>query len=186
MALFDWLSSPRQQNQNQLPNTAALQRRIANDPYYRLRSLAEVRLAAQLGLKIDVNQASVDDWLRLPGISIHQARSLADLTQAGVHFYCLEDLAAALNLPPQRLQPLAPILNFSYYDPVSLATPIRVNPNCATAEQLAQIPGLGLPLAQAMVQERQKHGAYRNLADLHHRLALAQEQTTQLIHYLQF
>jgi len=49
---------------------------------------------AALGIQIDVNQASVD-WLRLPGLSIHQAR--VELCRSGVQFYCLEDIAAALN-----------------------------------------------------------------------------------------
>ena len=44
------------------------------DQGYRLRSQGEVDLAAELGFSLDVNQATVDDWLRLPGISIRQAR----------------------------------------------------------------------------------------------------------------
>ena len=53
-----------------------IRNKIANDPYYRFQSLQEIAIAAELGIKIDVNQATVDDWLRLPGLSIHQARSL--------------------------------------------------------------------------------------------------------------
>lgn len=72
-----------------------LQQRLRQDPYYRLRSFEEVALAAAIGIKIDVNQATVDDWLRLPGISIHQGRSLVQLTSQGVQFYSLDDVAAA-------------------------------------------------------------------------------------------
>lgn len=74
-----------------------LRAQILADPYYRFQSLAEVALAAELGISIDVNQASVDDWLRLPGLSIHQARQLVQLTQNGVQFYAIEDIAAALS-----------------------------------------------------------------------------------------
>jgi DNA uptake protein ComE-like DNA-binding protein len=98
------------------PFTSSLRTRILNDPYYRLRSLDEIKIATSLGLKIDVNQACVDDWLRLPGISIHQAQTLVKLNEAGVQFYCLEDIAAALNMPIQRLQPLALLLEFQYYE----------------------------------------------------------------------
>src|SRR4028119_2001991 len=102
MALFDWLSPTARPN----PNGHLIRARIQNDPYYRMQSAQEIAIAAQLGIKIDVNQASVDDWLRLPGISIHQARSLVELSVAGVPFYSIEDIAAALSMPAQRLKPL--------------------------------------------------------------------------------
>ena len=73
MALFDWIDSTTRNN----PNWHPIRARLQNDPYYRLQSAEEIAIAAELGIRIDVNQASVDDWLRLPGISIHQARSLA-------------------------------------------------------------------------------------------------------------
>jgi hypothetical protein len=68
MALFDWLTTTARLD----PNWQAIRTRIQSDPYYRLQSPAEIAIAATLGMRIDVNQASVDDWLRLPGISIHQ------------------------------------------------------------------------------------------------------------------
>ncbi|HEY9302535.1 MAG TPA: ComEA family DNA-binding protein, partial [Phormidium sp.] len=72
----------------------SIRTRILKDPYYRFQSLEEVALAASLGIKIDANEATVDDWLRLPGLSIHQARSLVELTRNGIQFHCLEDVAA--------------------------------------------------------------------------------------------
>ena len=163
-----------------------LRSRILNDPYYRLQSLAEIELAASLGVKIDANQATVDDWLRLPGISIHQARSLAALTQAGVQFYGLEDVAAALNLPLQRLKSFQPILQFCYYDSDSPNQIQPINPNHASIEQLTRLPTVDLYLARAIVQHRQKAGPYRNLADLQQRLTLPPSLTAQLMHYLRF
>jgi DNA uptake protein ComE-like DNA-binding protein len=97
-----------------------LQAQILNNPYYRFQSLQEIQVAVSLGVRIDVNQACVDDWLRLPGLSIHQARSLAKLSESGVQFYCIEDIATALSLPLQRLKPLEQILSFQYYDTGSM------------------------------------------------------------------
>ena len=79
---------------NWLPNSRLqrLRSKLLNDPYYRLQSGEEIAIAAQLGMRIDANQATVDDWLRLPGISIRQARALSDLTCSGVKFYCIEDI----------------------------------------------------------------------------------------------
>lgn len=168
------------------PYRLAIRRRLLNDPYCRLQSIADIEVAAELGIKIDVNQASVDDWLRLPGISIHQARSLVELVGMGIQFLCLEDLAAALSVPVHRIQPWEPVLHFCYYDPESPIAPKRVNANTASLEELTQIPVLEAPLARAIVENRSACGAYRNLADFQRRLALNSQVTSQLMYYLQF
>ncbi len=156
---------------------------LFSDPYYRLKSVEEIAAAAAAGLKIDVNQASVDDWLRLPGLSIHQARTLVELTQSGVQLHSLEDIAAALSLPTQRLQPLEPVLLFCYYDPVLTIKPL--NPNTATVEALQRIPGVDSYLAKAIVQNRVQ-SPYRNLVHLQRRLSLSSQVTEELMHYLKF
>lgn len=156
-----------------------------SDPYYRFQSTVELRQAAASGVRIDVNRACVDDWLRLPGLSIHQARSLVALAQSGVQFHCIDDIAAALSLPTQRLQPLAPILQFCYYDVDSLDTVQPLNPNTASLQMLTRIPGIDLFLARAIVQNRQQYGAYRSLADLQQRLGLSGQLIGNLMHYLQ-
>ncbi len=148
--------------------------------------MEEIALAVSLGVKIDVNQATVDDWLRLPGISIHQARSLTALTQAGIPFYGLEDVAAALNLPLQRLTPFQPILQFCYYDADSPNQIQPINPNQASIEQLTRIPPVDLHLARAIVQYRHRGGPYRSLVDLQQRLTLPPSLMAQLMHYLHF
>lgn len=156
------------------------------DPYTRLRSLQEVAIAAECGITIDVNRATVDDWLRLPGLSIHQARSLVELNQMGVQFLSLEDLAAALGLSPQVFQPFAPILAFNYYDPESALSPGKINLNTANLAQLQQIPLLDPALCQTILQNRQQQGLYRNLAHFQQRLNLDSDFIAQLMHYLRW
>ena len=184
MALQNWLLSAARLRQL-TPQSQALQTRLLNDPYYRLQSTAEISAAAALGIQIDVNQASVDDWLRLPGLSIHQARSLVELCRSGVQFYCLEDIAAALSLPLQRLKPLEPVLSFCYYEE-NPCNKVLVNPNTATVEKLLQIPAVDPSLAQVVVQNRLSAGPYQNLADFQRRLSLPGSLTAQLMHYLHF
>lgn len=179
---INWPSSTTQP----YPDSNSIRTRILTDPYYRLRSLAEVNLAASLGVRIDVNKASVDDWLRLPGISIHQARLLVQLTQAGVQFYCLEDIATALKLTVQHLQHLEPILQFCYYDPDSLCTVRQVNPNTAPIEALMEVPVIDPTFAKAIVQNRVAAGPYRDLVDLQSRLYVPGYVITELFHYLCF
>jgi DNA uptake protein ComE-like DNA-binding protein len=180
--MFDWFISTGQRN----PNWQQIRVQLQSDPYYRLQSAEEIAVAAELGIKIDVNQASVDDWLRLPGISIHQARSLVELTRMGVQFWCLEDIAAAISVPVQRIKPLQPILSFCYYDADSDLTPQPINGNAASVEQLTKIPGVDLFLARAIVQKRTEGGNYRNLADFQRRLELSPKLISDLMYYLQF
>jgi len=168
------------------PRFLWLRSKIKNDPYYRFQSLEEIAIAAQLNIKIEVNSATVDDWLRLPGFSIRQAQTLTALTASGVQFYAIEDIAAALNLPLHRLQPLATILSFTFADPESLLAPTRVNINTATMEELATLPFFDQTLAEKVVVNRLNHGSYRNVADFHQRLGLEAQLTSQLMHYLRF
>ncbi len=169
------------------PKLQKLRTRLLNDPYYRLQSGEEIQLAIKLGIQIDANQATVDDWLRLPGLSIHQARSLVELSRSGVKFYCIEDIAAALAIPVQRLEPLKPLLSFIFYDEESLINPTQiVNPNTATVEKLAQVPFIDLSLAQAVVQNRLSAGPYGSLVDFQRRLSLSGDAIAQLMYYLRF
>lgn len=163
-----------------------LRHRLLNDPYYRLQSVEEISVAAALGIQIDVNQATVDDWLRLPGLSIHQARNLVELSRSGVYFYCLEDIAAALSLPVGRLEVLQPLLRFYYYDEEDDIKLQVVNVNTATVQTLAQVSVMDRNLAQAVVENRRVYGQYRNLADFQRRLSLSGDVVGKLMYYLRF
>jgi DNA uptake protein ComE-like DNA-binding protein len=185
MAFLDWFSAITQSPQLTLAGRA-LKARIANDPFYRFQSLEEIRLAVALGIKIDVNQATVDDWLRLPGFSIHQSRLLTQLSQAGVQFYCVEDIAAALGISTQRIKALEPVMQFCFYDAEGMDAIDRINPNTASIEVLAQLPGIDPGLAKSIVHHRTIAGAYRNLADMQQRLYLPSQVTATLMHYLRF
>lgn len=163
-----------------------LRHKITNDPYYRFESLTELRIAAEHGIRIDVNTATVDDWLRLPGISIHQARLLTHMTEAGLHFYCIDDVATALGTSVQRLKPLEMIMQFCFYDPETLSHVDRVHLNTAPVESLLTLPGIGPVLARAIVRDRTSRGEFGDLLDLQERLSLPNALTSDLMHYLKF
>ena len=163
-----------------------IRNKIANDPFYRFQSLREVAIAVDLGIRIDVNQATVDDWLRLPGFSIHQARALVELVRMGVQLVCLEDVAAAISVPLHRIEPFEPLLTFAYYDRLSSLSPEKIDPNTASIDEIATIPGLNRNFAAKFIDARQANGKYRNIIDIQRRLNLDSELTSQLMHYLRF
>ena len=110
-------------------------------------------------------------------------RSVA-LSQSGVSFYSISDLSAALNIPIARLQWLAPVLSFQYYDE-SLSLPyIRLDR--ATVEELAQIPNISIELAQEIVTQRETGGDFTDLVNFQQRLGLSGKSIGELMHYLQF
>jgi DNA uptake protein ComE-like DNA-binding protein len=160
--------------------------RVDPDPLQRYQTLEEVRRAALQGVRIDVNLATVDDWLRLPGISIRQARQLTKLVDQGVQFYSIEDLSAAIGISMQRLVPLDPVLQFCYYAPDSLERIDRVNPNTASIERLTELPGVGPVLARAIVRDRTSRGDFQDVMELQERLSLPPELTGRLMHYVRF
>jgi DNA uptake protein ComE-like DNA-binding protein len=163
-----------------------IRKKIANDPFYRFQSLTEIAIATELGIKIDANLATVDDWLRLPGFSIHQARSLVELSRMGVQFFCLEDIAAAISVPLHHLEPYESVLAFAYYDRLSPLSPVKTNINSASIEELTNIPAIGGDLAQEIVSQRQQQGKYRNLVDLSSRLNLNSDLISPIMHYVSF
>ncbi|AUC60924.1 hypothetical protein AA637_07040 [Cyanobacterium sp. HL-69] len=164
----------------------AIARKIEQNPYYRFQNLSEIRVGAKLGISIDVNQANVDDWLRLPGISITQARTLVEMNNSGIQILCMEDLAAALGISVTKIAFWQPVLNFSYYDQNSFHAPPKINPNTATLEQLEGIPNLDHYTALNIIQNREIGGKYRNLPHLQQRLSLAPDFVYHLMYYFQF
>lgn len=171
-----WLSPFRQ----------SLRSRLLSDPFYRFQTIEELELAATLGIRIDVNRATVDDWLRLPGLSIHQARSLVQLTQSGLQLYSLDDIAAVLGITSRHLQAFAPILLFCHYDAESISYPQRINPNCAPLQELQTILPIDSDLATRIINLRSTGSKFKNLVDFQTRLQLSNDQIALLMHYLSF
>ncbi len=159
-------------------------RQIVQDPHYRFQSLAELTTAAELGVKIDANRATVDDWLRLPGISIHQAKSLVTLQNAGVEFYAIEDVAAALGIPFQRIQAWSLVLSFQYRHPDLQILQFDVNQ--ATAAELQQLTDISPILAQTIIANRLTQGKYQDLVNFQQRLNLPGTLLASLMHHLKF
>ena len=162
----------------------AIASKIQNNPFYRFSSLSEIEIAAKLGIKIDVNQAGVDDWLRLPGISIHQAKVLVELVSRGVQLVCIEDIAAVLNVPLNRLICLEPILHFAYYHSLSPASQQQLNLNQVSATALSQIPGCDRDFAELIIQEKANNGRDKDFADFQARLNISNDSLEKLIYFL--
>jgi DNA uptake protein ComE-like DNA-binding protein len=148
--------------------------KLAQNPGLRLRDAEEVRHAAALGWRLDVNQATAADWTRLPGCTAERADLLARLRAAGVQLSGPEDLQAVLGLDGATLASWLPLLSFRWYGDAVATGPAAVAVNLASAAELARLPGLTPERSQRLQRERRR-APFRDLAELGERLCLPAE-----------
>ena len=134
---------------------------------------------------MDVNRASRDQWLQLPGCSQDTADLLVRLQQGGVQFACADDLFRLLDLPSDLARLWTPHLVFQWHGDAPLqpqAAPLDLNN--ASAEQLVL---LGWPEQRVgnLLRERRR-AAFQNLADLQERLSLPASSVEALIGRVSF
>ena len=162
--------------------------RLRQQPAHRLRSAVEAQHAAALGWRLDVNRASADDWLRLPGIEPGHVDLLLRLQQGGVQLSGLDDLQRLLELPHSLLAQWEPLLLFRWYgDGLPQApTPQRLDLNRSTPAQLEQqLPELNAERRARLLRERQRQ-PFQDLADLQQRLQLPPAVVEELIGRVRF
>lgn len=145
--------------------------KLQQNPGLRLGSAAEVRLAAALGWRLDVNRATAADWLRLPGIGADQVDLLLRLQLGGVQLSGADDLQQALDLNADQLAAWLPLLEFRWYsEPPARAAAARVDLNRAPVSTLSQL-GLSGERCQRLLRERAR-APFRDIAELQQRLQL--------------
>ena len=173
------------------PEDGAIERdllalKLRQNPGLRLTSAAEVRHAAALGWRLDVNRATAADWLRLPGISPHQVDLLLRLQAGGVQLSGPEDLQQLLELPEAQIRCWEPLLLFRWYGEPAAPQARQLDLNRASASQIdAALVGLTPERCQRLVRERQR-APFQDLADLQQRLQLPAALVEELIGRVRF
>jgi DNA uptake protein ComE-like DNA-binding protein len=162
--------------------------KLRQNPGRRLSSAQEVRHAAALGWRLDVNRATAADWLRLPGIEATQVDLLLRLQRGGVQLSGPEDLQRLLELPAALVASWQPLLLFRWYGDGAPAAPqpLPVDLNRAPGQELERrLPQLNLERRQRLLRERQR-APFHNLADLQERLQLPAAVVEELIGRVRF
>jgi len=135
-------------------------------------SLAEQasRLARPIaqGEKIDIDVAPAAELARLPRIGPGLAARIVTDREAGGPFGSLDGLDRVPGVGPVLLAAIAPFASFSGKRRTGsvLSGSTRVRINEATADQLAELPGIGRVRALAIVEDRSINGRYRSVEDL--------------------
>jgi DNA uptake protein ComE-like DNA-binding protein len=160
--------------------------KLKQNPALRLSSALEVKHAAALGWRLDVNRATATDWLRLPGITPDQVNLLLRLQRGGVQLSGAEDLGQALDLSPDQVAAWLPLLDFRWYSepPSTGVQGARLDLNLATAQELGSL-GLSSERCQRLVRERARE-PFQDLADLQERLQLPSDLVERWIGKVRF
>ena len=129
---------------------------------------------------IEVNRASREQWLQLPGCSENTADMLLRLQRGGVQFSSVEELFRLLELPGDLQVLWVPYLVVHWHGdapPQPPAAPLDLNN--ASPEELQT---LGWPEQRllSLLRERRRDG-FRDLADLQERLCLPASAIEALI-----
>jgi DNA uptake protein ComE-like DNA-binding protein len=162
--------------------------KLRQNPGRRLLNAAEVRHAAALGWRLDVNRATAADWLRLPGLEAAQVDLLLRLQRGGVQLSGPDDLQRLLEIPTSLVACWEPLLLFRWYGDGAPATSTRhgVDLNRAPAQELERrLPQLNPERRLRLLRERQR-SPFNNLADLQERLQLPPAVVEDLIGRVRF
>lgn len=159
---------------------------LIDNPRLRLNSERELHLARELGTRIDLNRCDVDDLLRLPGLSINQARRIVEVRRSQGQYLSPEELSTRAELSWDQVRRIEPMLMFCYYEDEPARLPAQVAVNHATVAELEMIEGMTRTLAEQIVYLRTERGSFRDLKDLRERLALPATETARFVNRLLF
>lgn len=114
-----------------------------------------------VGLPLDVNVASVDQLMAVPGIGATMAGAIVSERRTGGPYRNLDELQRADGIGPTTLERLAPFLVVS--DPRPTPEPGPIDLNAASAATLEGLPGIGPVTAARIVVHRAEHGPFADV-----------------------
>jgi len=129
-----------------------------------------VKLIARQRPKIDINDASKHDLVNGLGLPIVYANNIESLQNEGYVFTHLEELTEIAAIPESQVNPIAPLITFSYNYKKETDTSWR-RLNVYSTQDLIDC-NLDAIVAVTIVAERQKNGEYKSLIDVKHRTGL--------------
>jgi DNA uptake protein ComE-like DNA-binding protein len=183
---FDSQALHREAIERELVERELMALKLSQNPALRLRDAAEVRHAAALGWRLDVNRATRADWGRLPGLSTAQLDLLLRLQAGGVQLSGPEDLKNLLELSQSQLEAWLPLLEFRWYGaaPTTNSSPPPLDLNRARPLDLLAL-GLSRERIRRLLRERAR-APFLDLAELQQRLQLPPELVEGLIGRVRF
>lgn len=128
-------------------------------------------------LTININSADTSDWIALPGIGSKLASRIINFREKLGGFYSIEQVKETYGLPDSTYQKIVSFLQLG--GPVK-----RININTATKDVLKMHPYIKWKIANAIVEYRNQHGAYKSVEDLKKLVVIEKEVIKKISPYL--
>lgn len=146
-------------------------------------------------LILDINLADSADFVQLRGIGPVLARRIVSYRKSIGGFQSVSDLSRVYNLPQDALAALSDQLyvdSLTHSDIKSNRTLSpnlgfqgpKIDINTASAEELAQLPGIGTVLGQRIVNYREHKGGYQSIDEVSKVYHLSQEVFDEIRQHL--
>ncbi len=128
---------------------------------------------------IDVNTADTTAFIALPGIGSKLANRIVNFRERLGGFFTVDQVGETYALPDSAFLRIRRLLKIT-------GTPVmKIDVNTADANTLKQHPYIRWNLANAIVQYRRQHGAFKSLDDLQQIAMVTPEIFQKISHYLQ-
>lgn len=127
---------------------------------------------------VDINEADTSAWIALPGIGSKLANRIVIFREKLGGFYSISQVAETFGLPDSVFQKIRPALKL---DHIELK---KLNINTATLEEMKQHPYIRYQLANLIIQYRNQHGNFVNVADIKKIMTVNEELYNRLSAYL--
>lgn len=129
--------------------------------------------------KIDINKCSKDEMVYQLGLPIIYANNVELLRNEGYIFTDLEELSDIAGIPKSYLKQLEPLVTFRYHPELEEDLSWR-RVNSYSKTELINC-GLEEPVAQKIIEEREKNGSFYSVIDIKHRTGLSLNQYRKII-----
>jgi DNA uptake protein ComE-like DNA-binding protein len=133
-------------------------------------NLAQYQATPNSNAKLDINNCSKDELVRVLGMPIVYANDIESLRNEGYIFTHVEELSEIAGLPESYIGKLAGKIIFTYNSNKEMECSWQ-RLNVMSIDELV-MAGLGGTVAQKIVSERESNGEYRSVIDIKRRTSI--------------
>ncbi|MBO9682375.1 MAG: helix-hairpin-helix domain-containing protein [Flavisolibacter sp.] len=128
---------------------------------------------------VNINEGDTSAFIALPGIGSKLAARIVNFRDKLGGFYSIDQVGETYGLPDSTFQKIKGFLQLS-------GSVKKLNVNTATKDELKAHPYIKWNLANAIVEYRNQHGAFKSLEELKNIAVIDEATFEKIVHYLSF